>query len=135
MQVAPVQVQYLRQMEKHHQCKLQRVIPPRVQGAFWAEESPEPFHAEFKTHTKWKLESWADFADDLKSLVDKAYPELEEVARERLAVNQYLQQLEHPQVTSSVKLSVFQQKQPAKLDEAVSAMLEMEAYTLKPGCV
>ena len=76
------------------------------------------------------MESWADFADDLKSLVDKAYPELEEAARERLAVNQYLQQLEHPQVTFSVK-----QKRPAKLDEAVSATLEMEAYTLKPGRV
>ena len=68
--------------------------------------------------------------DDLKSLVDKAYPALEEAARERLAVNQYLQQLEHPQVAFSVK-----QKRPAKLDEAVSATLEMEAYSLKPGCV
>ena len=68
--------------------------------------------------------------DDLKSLVDKAYPELEEATRERLAVNQYLQQLEHPQVAFSVK-----QKRPAKLDEAVSATLEMEAYSLNPGCV
>ena len=76
------------------------------------------------------LESWADFVDDLKNLVDKAYPELEEAARERLAVNQYLQQLEQPQVAFSVK-----QKRPAKLDEAVSATLEMEAYTSKPGCV
>ena len=85
---------------------------------------------EFQTRTKRKSESWADFADELKSLVDKAYPELEEAARERLAVNQYLQQLEHPQVAFSVK-----QKRPAKLDEAVSATLEMEAYTLKPGRV
>ena len=63
-------------------------------------------------------------------MVDKAYPELEEAAREQLAVNQYLQQLKHPQVAFSVK-----QKWPAKLDEAVSATLEMEAYTLKPGRV
>ena len=63
-------------------------------------------------------------------MVDKAYPELEEAAREQLAVNQYLQQLKHPQVAFSVK-----QKRPAKLDEAVSATLEMEAYTLKPGRV
>jgi len=32
------------------------------------------FHAEFQTRTKRKSESWADFADELKSLVDKAYP-------------------------------------------------------------
>ena len=53
---------------------------------------------------------------------------MEEAARERLAVNQYLQQLEHLQVAFSVK-----QKQPAKLDEAVSATLEMEAYSMKTG--
>ena len=60
---------------------------------------PEPFH-EFKTHAKWKSESWADFVDDMKSLVDKAYPELEEAAREWLAVNQYPQQLEHLRLPS-----------------------------------
>ena len=81
------------------------------------------FHVEFQTHTKRKSESWADFTDECKSLVDEAYPELVEAAREQLAVNQYLQQLEHPQVAFSVK-----QKWPAKLDEAVSTTLEMEAY-------
>ena len=59
----------------------------------------------------------------LKNLVDKAYPELEEAARERLAIKQYLQQLEHPQVAFSVK-----QKRPAKLDEVVSVTLKMEAW-------
>ena len=44
--------------------------------------------------------------------------------------HQYLQQLEHPQVTLSVK-----QEGPAKLDEAVSALLEMEVYSLKPECM
>ena len=61
---------------------------------------PEPFHAQFQIHAKQKSESWADFADDLKSLVDKVYPELEEAAREQLAVNQYLQQLEHLRLPS-----------------------------------
>ena len=45
------------------------------------------FQAEFQTCTKRKSETWADFADDLKNLIDKAYLELEEAARERLAVN------------------------------------------------
>ena len=31
-------------------------------------------------------ESWADFAEYLKSIADKAYPDLEEKARERLAL-------------------------------------------------
>ena len=101
-----------------------------LQERFEPKSRQSRYHAEFQTRTKRKSESWADFADDLKNLVDKAYPELEEAARERLAVNQYLQQLEHPQVAFSVR-----QKRPAKLDEAVSATLEMEAYCLKPGRV
>ena len=56
-------------------------------------------------------------------LADKAYPELEEKARERLALNVYLPQLDNPQVAFGVK-----QKTPDTLDAAVSATLEMEAY-------
>ena len=49
------------------------------------------YHADVKTRTKWKSKSWADFTDDLKSLNDKVYPELEEAAREWLCVTrQYL---------------------------------------------
>ena len=81
-----------------------------LQEQFELKSRQSRYHAEFQTHTKQKSESWVDFADHLKNLVAKAYPEFEEVARERLAVNQYLQQLEHPQVAFSVK-----QKQPAKL--------------------
>ena len=33
-----------------------------------------------RLHTKRKLESWADFVDDLKRLVNKVYPELEKAA-------------------------------------------------------
>ena len=48
---------------------------------------------------------------------------LKENARERFTLNSYLGQLEHPQVVLSVR-----QRNPQQLDEAVSAMLEMEAY-------
>ena len=81
------------------------------------------YQAELQTRKKRKTESWADFADDLKVLADKAYPELEEKARERLALNAYLPQLDNPQVAFGVK-----QKTPETLDAAVSATLEMEAY-------
>ena len=53
----------------------------------------------------------------------QSLPELQEEARERLAVNQYLQQLDHPLAAFGVK-----QKHPQTIDEAVSATLEMETY-------
>lgn len=101
-----------------------------LQERFEPKSSQSCFWVEFQTLTKCKSETWADFADDLKNLIDKAYLELEEAAWERLAVNQYLQQLEHPQVAFIVK-----QQQPAKLDEVTSTTLEMEAYSMKPDHV
>jgi hypothetical protein len=45
------------------------------------------FQAELQTRKKQKGEAWADFADDLKSLADRACPDLEDKAREQLALN------------------------------------------------
>ena len=64
----------------------------------------------------------------LQALVDKAYPSLQPEARERLAVNSYLQQLSHPHVAFGVK-----QTCPELLDAAVTATLEMESYTVSSG--
>lgn len=83
----------------------------------------ELYVAEFQVRRKKKTESWADFADDLMSLADKAYADLQEEARERLALNAYLEQIDDTQISFSVK-----QKRPKTLDEAVSATLEMESY-------
>lgn len=44
-----------------------------------------------------------------------------------MAINSYLQQLDHPQVAFGVK-----QKRPKSMDEAVSATLEMESYLTQP---
>ena len=85
------------------------------------------FQVEFQTRRKKKIEGWADFADDLKTLVDKAFPDLQQEAREHLALQSYLQQLEQPQVAFGVR-----QKRPTTLDEAVSLTLEMETYMLSP---
>ena len=81
------------------------------------------YQAELQTRRKKKSESWADFAEDLRHLADKAFPEFEEVARERLALNAYLAQLDHPQVGFGVK-----QKSPETLDAAVTATLELESF-------
>ena len=44
-----------------------------------------------------------EYADELWVLADEAFPELEEQARESLALNQYLGQLDNPQVAFNVK--------------------------------
>ena len=83
----------------------------------------ERYQAQFQTRKKKKEEGWADFADSLRTLVDKAYPDLEENAKEQLALNHFVSQIENGQVAFSVR-----QKRPKTVDEAVSATLEMEAY-------
>ncbi len=69
---------------------------------------------EFQTRRK-KSEGWAEYAEDLKTLADKGFPELQEAAKEQLALQNYLQQLDHRQVAFSVK-----QKRPETLDDAVA---------------
>ena len=88
------------------------------------------YQAEFQLHRKKSAEGWADFADDLRNLADKAYPTLQEEAKERLSLNSYLAQLPQPQISFSVR-----QKQPATLDEAVAATIEMESYFPPSICI
>ena len=85
------------------------------------------YQAEFESRCKKRTEGWADFAEDLRSLVDKAFPDLQPEAREHLALQSYLKQLDHPQVAFSVR-----QCRPATLDDAVTATLEMESYVSSP---
>ena len=94
-----------------------------LKARFEPESRYTRYQAEFQARRKKASEGWADFADELRSLVDKAYPGLQEEARERLAINAYLTQLPQPQISFSVR-----QKRPATLDDAVSATLEMESY-------
>ena len=79
--------------------------------------------AEMQTRSRKTTEDWAVFGEELKRLADKAYPDLQEEARERLALNQYLARLEHPQLAFSVR-----QNNPTCVDEAVRITLEMETY-------
>ena len=81
------------------------------------------YQAELQIRRKLKGETWADFADDLKSLTDKAYPELQEEARDRIALNIYLSQLDNPLVAFGVK-----QRNPETLDAATCITLELESY-------
>ena len=64
----------------------------------------------------------------LKTLADKAYPTLQDEAREYLSINAYLAQLTHPQIAFSVR-----QKRPTTLDDAVTATLK--SYIVPSGPV
>ena len=84
--------------------------------------------AELQTRTKRREEYWASFGDSLRVLSDRAYPDFEDKARERLALNQFLSQIDNPQVAFGVK-----QKRPGNIDEAVAATMELESYLKASG--
>ena len=61
-----------------------------------------------------KKEDWADLGQDLRTLAGKAYPGLGENARQQLAQQQFLFQIENAQVAFGVK-----QRHPSTVEEAV----------------
>ena len=61
-------------------------------------------------------------------LANKAFPQLQNAAKEQLALNHYLGQLTNQQISFNVR-----QKRPRTLDEAVSATLELESYLVPAG--
>ena len=84
------------------------------------------YKVEFEGRRKRAKEMWADFADELLLLASKAFPKLQEEAREELALSRYLDQLRDPQVSFAVK-----QRHPMSIRDAVSSTIELEAYHLK----
>ena len=83
----------------------------------------ELYRAELTTRTRRRDEDWATYGDVLRTLADKAYSDLEEKARERLALGQFLSNIENPQVAFGVR-----QKCPETLDAAVRMTIELESY-------
>ena len=99
-----------------------------LQERFEPASKKDLYRTEFYARKKRKTEDWASLAEDIKTLADRAFSNLEEAAREHLALTRYLEQLDDPQVAFSVK-----QKRPKSVDEAVTATLEMESYLLNPS--
>ena len=91
-------------------------------------EPADLYLPEFYVRKKRKTKYWASLAEDVKTLADRAFSNLEEEAREHLALTRYLEQLDNWQVAFSVK-----QKRPKSVDEAVTATLEMESYLINSG--
>ena len=81
------------------------------------------FQAELQTRVKRSTEGWAEYAEDLRELAERGFPNMLDCTREQLALQVYFRQLNHLQVSFSVK-----QNWPATLDEAVVATIEMETY-------
>ena len=94
-----------------------------LQKRFAPDSRRELYVAELNTRKKRRDEDWASFGDALRVLSDRAYPDLEDKAKERLSLNQYLSQIEDSQVAFGVK-----QKRPSNVEEAVAATIELESY-------
>ena len=102
-------------------------------GHFDLESRRDLYLVEFQSHCKKRTESWVEFDEDLRILVDKAYPMLEDDARQQLALQRYLSQLHDDQIAFGVK-----QRKPNTIEAAVEAMLELESYLVQhssPGTV
>ena len=67
----------------------------------------ELYVTELQLRKKRKEEDGVSFGDVLKLLADKAYADLEEKARERLALNQFLAKIGNPQVAFRVKQKLW----------------------------
>jgi len=96
-----------------------------LQKRFEPSSKSELYKNELQHVAKRESENWGDFADRLAVLTDKAYPELQEEAREYIALNHYIDQLEDPRIAFSVR-----QRRPKTMAEAVSSTLELESYLI-----
>ena len=99
-----------------------------LQRRFNPDSKRELYVAELQTRRRHKDEDWASFGDALRVLADKAYSDLEDNARERLALNQFLAHITNPQIAFGVK-----QKRPKTVEEAVVMTIELESYLGSTG--
>ena len=80
------------------------------------------YAAEFQTRRKRQDETWGDLADNLRTLAERAFPELDERAKEKLSVYRFLSLLHRSDVALAVR-----QKKPKCIDDTVTATLEIES--------
>ena len=100
-------------------CALRKRFEP---DSIW-----ELYAVEFQTRRHQQGESWVELADNLRLLADKAFPNLEEPAKEQLLLDRYLSLLDRPQLALAVT-----QKHPKMMDDAAAFTLEVESYLTLP---
>lgn len=83
----------------------------------------ELFKVELQGRSKAADESWGDYGDAVDLLVRKAYPDLEEKAKDMLALNKFLDEIKNPQIALAVR-----QLRPRTVSEALQAIIEFESY-------
>ena len=90
------------------------------------------YRIEFEKREKQDTEDWADYGDDLLSLANKAFPGLQEQAREQLALLQFFRQLQSSPVCFVVKQCKPKciKCKPKCIREAVDVTRELESYLL-----
>ena len=98
---------------------------------FEPESKRELYSAQFQAKKRRPDEPWADFADNLRVLADRAFPELQEEAHEKLSLDRFLGEMTNQQVAFAVR-----QRKPKTLDDTVAHTLELESYLKgKPAAV
>ena len=71
-------------------------------GRFEPESRQDLYLVEFQSRCIKQMEYWVEFGEDLKILVDKAYPMLEDDVRKQLALQRYLSQLHNDQIKGNL---------------------------------
>ena len=79
-------------------------------GRFEAESKHFLYLVGFQSHCKKRTKSWVDFGEDPRIPVDKAYPMVEDDARQQLALQSYLSQLHIDQIApKTIEAAVMKQ--------------------------
>ena len=95
---------------------------------FGPDSRRELYAVEFQTRKRNRGEAWEELADTLRLLADRAFPDLQDKAKEQLSLDRYLASLDKPELALAVK-----QKRPRNIDEAVAYTLKMESYMRTTG--
>lgn len=83
----------------------------------------ELYAVEFQTRRRKRDETWEELADSLRLLADKAFPDLQDNAKEQLTLDRFLTLLDKAELALAVR-----QKRPKTLDDALAYTLETESY-------
>ena len=76
--------------ETRNSCTLSKAV---LHECFEPKSNRESYKVEFKNQERQSTESWADFGDTLLSLMDRAFLDLPDNAREALALERFLNRL------------------------------------------
>jgi len=83
----------------------------------------ELYAVEFQTRRRRREETWEELADSLRLLADKAFPDLQDDAKEQLSLDRFLTLLDKSELALGVR-----QRRPKTIDDALAYTLETESY-------